>query len=252
MPLQRRLPKRGFRPVARTTYAVVNVGQLARVRRRRDGRPGRAPRARPRAQAAGRSRSSATGRSTARSPCEAHAFSAKARASDRRAPAARAEVVECSKGSPTRRAFPSCASGCCFTAGDARRLSARRARSRRPASTAQALAPFFAQATNNMLGTGEHVLGRRARALLDLRARHHAVHQRASIILQLLTVVVPYLEKLSKEGELGRRKITQYTRYGTDRAVARAELLHRDRPRERPGARRRRGRVRSRAGASGS
>jgi preprotein translocase subunit SecY len=37
----------------------------------------------------------------------------------------------------------------------------------------------------------------------------------ASIILQLLTVVIPYLEKLSKEGELGRRKITQYTRYGT-------------------------------------
>ncbi len=36
----------------------------------------------------------------------------------------------------------------------------------------------------------------------------------ASIILQLLTVVWPYLEKLSKEGELGRRKITQYTRYG--------------------------------------
>jgi preprotein translocase subunit SecY len=37
----------------------------------------------------------------------------------------------------------------------------------------------------------------------------------ASIVLQLLTVVWPYLEKLSKEGELGRRKITQYTRYGT-------------------------------------
>jgi len=37
----------------------------------------------------------------------------------------------------------------------------------------------------------------------------------ASIILQLLTVVWPYLEKLSKEGELGRRKITQYTRYLT-------------------------------------
>jgi len=37
----------------------------------------------------------------------------------------------------------------------------------------------------------------------------------ASIILQLMTVVVPYLEKLSKEGELGRRKITQYTRYLT-------------------------------------
>ncbi|MGB5994776.1 MAG: preprotein translocase subunit SecY, partial [Candidatus Deferrimicrobiaceae bacterium] len=37
----------------------------------------------------------------------------------------------------------------------------------------------------------------------------------ASIIIQLLTVVIPQLEKLSKEGELGRRKITQYTRYGT-------------------------------------
>jgi preprotein translocase subunit SecY len=37
----------------------------------------------------------------------------------------------------------------------------------------------------------------------------------ASIILQLLTVVWPYLEKLSKEGELGRKKITQWTRYGT-------------------------------------
>jgi preprotein translocase subunit SecY len=37
----------------------------------------------------------------------------------------------------------------------------------------------------------------------------------ASIILQLLTVVVPTLEKLSKEGDAGKRKITQYTRYGT-------------------------------------
>src|SRR3989441_9383486 len=36
----------------------------------------------------------------------------------------------------------------------------------------------------------------------------------ASIILQLLTVVVPTLEKLSKEGEMGRRKITEWTRYG--------------------------------------
>ncbi|MFH1944325.1 MAG: preprotein translocase subunit SecY [Acidobacteriota bacterium] len=37
----------------------------------------------------------------------------------------------------------------------------------------------------------------------------------SSIILQLLQVVWPYLEKLSKEGEMGRKKITQYTRYGT-------------------------------------
>jgi preprotein translocase subunit SecY len=37
----------------------------------------------------------------------------------------------------------------------------------------------------------------------------------ASIILQLLTVISPTLERLSKEGEVGRRKITQWTRYGT-------------------------------------
>ena len=37
----------------------------------------------------------------------------------------------------------------------------------------------------------------------------------ASIILQLLTAVIPYLERLSKEGEEGRKKIVQYTRYGT-------------------------------------
>ena len=37
----------------------------------------------------------------------------------------------------------------------------------------------------------------------------------ASIILQLLTVVVPSLEKLSKEGEVGQQRITQYTRYLT-------------------------------------
>jgi preprotein translocase subunit SecY len=37
----------------------------------------------------------------------------------------------------------------------------------------------------------------------------------SSIILQLLTVVVPHLEKLKKEGEQGQKKITQYTRYGT-------------------------------------
>ena len=37
----------------------------------------------------------------------------------------------------------------------------------------------------------------------------------ASIILQLLTVVIPYLERLSKEGPTGQKKITQYTRYGT-------------------------------------
>ena len=37
----------------------------------------------------------------------------------------------------------------------------------------------------------------------------------ASIIMQLMTVVIPKLEQLNKEGETGRRKINQYSRYGT-------------------------------------
>ncbi len=53
----------------------------------------------------------------------------------------------------------------------------------------------------------------------------------ASIILQLLTVVWPFLEKLSKEGELGRRKITQYTRYGTVLLSRRPVVRHRGLPR---------------------
>ena len=49
----------------------------------------------------------------------------------------------------------------------------------------------------------------------------------SSIILQLLTVVVPTLEKLQKEGELGRRKITQWTRYLTVDPGADSVLRHR-------------------------
>ncbi len=40
-------------------------------------------------------------------------------------------------------------------------------------------------------------------------------HISASIIIQLLTVVHPTLAEIKKEGESGRRKISQYTRYGT-------------------------------------
>ena len=47
----------------------------------------------------------------------------------------------------------------------------------------------------------------------------------ASIILQLLTVVVPKLEQLQKEGEAGTAKINQYTRYLTDRARRRRSRL---------------------------
>jgi len=50
----------------------------------------------------------------------------------------------------------------------------------------------------------------------------------SSIILQLMTVVFPYLERLQKEGELGRRKITQYTRYLTIvLSIIQSSRLHR-------------------------
>ena len=48
----------------------------------------------------------------------------------------------------------------------------------------------------------------------------------ASIIMQLLAVVVPTLERLQKEGAGGRQKLNQYTRYGTHRALDRAGHRH--------------------------
>jgi len=77
------------------------------------------------------------------------------------------------------------------------------------------------------------VLRRRAAAALGLRARHHAVLT-ASIILQLLTVVIPRLDSLKKEGQAGQAKITQYTRYlnggSRDPAVHRPDRHREERP----------------------
>jgi len=83
-----------------------------------------------------------------------------------------------------------------------------------PGVDPQALIEFMEQMQGTILGfmntfTGGS-LGRAAVFALGIMP-----YITASIILQLLTVVWPYLEKLSKEGELGRKKITQYTRYGT-------------------------------------
>ncbi len=83
-----------------------------------------------------------------------------------------------------------------------------------PGIDGQALAQFFAEARNNILGLVNLFSGG-ALERFSIFALGIMPYISSSIILQLLTVVIPYLEKLSKEGEVGRRKITQYTRYGT-------------------------------------
>jgi preprotein translocase subunit SecY len=83
-----------------------------------------------------------------------------------------------------------------------------------PGINPQALAELAAQARNTMFGLYDMFSGQNL-SQMTIFALGIMPYISASIILQLLTVVWPYLEKLSKEGELGRRKITQYTRYGT-------------------------------------
>jgi len=83
-----------------------------------------------------------------------------------------------------------------------------------PGIDTQALAAFFAQAKGSLLGLFDMFAGG-ALSRLSVFALGIMPYISASIILQLLTIVVPHLERLSKEGESGRRKITQYTRYGT-------------------------------------
>jgi preprotein translocase subunit SecY len=83
-----------------------------------------------------------------------------------------------------------------------------------PGINPQALAELMARAQGGMLGLYDMFSGKNL-SQMTIFALGIMPYISASIILQLLTVVWPYLERLSKEGELGRRKITQYTRYGT-------------------------------------
>ena len=83
-----------------------------------------------------------------------------------------------------------------------------------PGIDAGALASFFAKAKGTLLGLFDMFSGG-ALERLSVFALGIMPYISASIILQLLTVVIPHLEQLKKEGEAGRKKITQYTRYGT-------------------------------------
>jgi len=83
-----------------------------------------------------------------------------------------------------------------------------------PGVNTEALALLAEQARNTMFGLYDMFSGQNL-SKMTVFALGIMPYISASIILQLLTVVWPYLERLSHEGELGRRKITQYTRYGT-------------------------------------
>lgn len=83
-----------------------------------------------------------------------------------------------------------------------------------PGVNAQALAGFFQSQANTIFGFLDIFSGGNL-SRLSIFALGITPYITASIIFQLLTVVWPYLERLSKEGELGRRKINQYTRYAT-------------------------------------
>jgi len=83
-----------------------------------------------------------------------------------------------------------------------------------PGINTEALAQLFEQYAGTWLGLIDIFSGGNFRRL-TVFALGIMPYITASIILQLLTVVWPFLERLQKEGELGRRKITQYTRYLT-------------------------------------
>src|SRR5918995_3759906 len=83
-----------------------------------------------------------------------------------------------------------------------------------PGVNSEALALIAEQAKNTMFGLYDMFSGNNL-SQMTIFALGIMPYISASIILQLLTVVWPYLERLSKEGDLGRRKITQYTRYLT-------------------------------------
>ena len=77
-----------------------------------------------------------------------------------------------------------------------------------------ALLSYFEQAKGSLFGMMDMFAGG-AFSNFSIFALGIMPYISSSIILQLLTVAIPHLERLSKEGETGRRKITQYTRYGT-------------------------------------
>ena len=219
MPLHRRVPKRGFNNIFRIEYEVVNLDQLEE---RFDAGATVTPDA-LRAVGLVRVRTArikvlARGEVTKALTVQAHKFSGKA-AEKIAAAGGRAEAISSNEATPVVESLRNL-----FAVADLRNrvlftlgmLAVYRVGNHipTPGVNPEALAVLAQQAQNTMFGLYDMFTGG-SLSRITIFALGVMPYISSSIILQLLTVVWPYLERLSKEGELGRRKITQYTRYLT-------------------------------------
>ena len=208
------LPKRGFRPIARTSTSSSTSGSSRRSPPAARSAPTSCARAASCRSAAlvkclGDGRARRTRSRCGRTPSATAARERDHRRGRRRS---RCSVLEGFSNAPR---IPELRKRLVFTAGGARDLPARRATCPTPGIDGQALDAVLRPRRATTSSAWCNMFSGGALERFSIFALGIMPYISASIILQLLTVVIPYLEKLSKEGELGRRKITQYTRYGT-------------------------------------
>ena len=223
MPLHRRIPKRGFHNPFSREFAVVNVEMLERVS------PPAKPLVTPELLAsaalihARRDRRENSGRWRAESgahrsrPCIQQVGAGE----DHRAPEARSKFSDGRLGmnkliEAFRNIFrtPDLRNRVLFTLAIAGGVSPRRFHPHAGNQYRRARRSSSSRATARCSAFIDLFSGGNFRRL-TIFALGIMPYITASIILQLMVVVWPYLERLQKEGELGRRKITQYTRYLT-------------------------------------
>ena len=187
-----------------------------RAREDREGRRHRVGAARAREEKKKRPRKKAAAPPAEEPEAPEAAAEARRRGAARRAeePAEETEPSRCSPGSPTPGAFPSFGKPPALHGDDPRPLPAGQldpGPGRRPASRSRT---YFDGQGGTILGL-LNIFSGGALSQFALFALGIMPYVTASIILQLMTVVIPRLEQLQKEGEAGYAKINQYTRYLT-------------------------------------
>ena len=227
MPLHRRVPKRGFTNIFRTEYDVVNLDQLESLFDK--GATVTVESLRERGIVSSRTalvKVLGRGDVTKALTVQAHKFSGKA-AEKLAAAGGKAEAIASKRSSSLRSeveadvletlknlfAVADLRNRVLFTLG---MLAVYRVGNfiPTPGVNSEAMRILSEQAQNTLFGMYDMFTGG-SLSRVTIFALGVMPYISSSIILQLLTVVWPYLERLSKEGELGRRKITQYTRYLT-------------------------------------